>query len=89
MAAAQCKPFEITLKSDIATIFNDVVEQAKKNKLVIKGDATKGTIQHTKYKVSGKYTVKGKTITFEMTEDEYFDQCPTIEEEFRKALKGL
>ena len=89
MAAAQCKPFDITLKSDIATIFNDVVEQAKKNKLVIKGDATKGTIQHTKYKVSGKYTVKGKTITFEMTEDEYFDQCPTIEDEFRKALKGL
>lgn len=87
--ADKCKPFDISLKSDIAQIYEDVVGQAKKNKLIIKGDPKKGTIQHTKYKVSGKYTVKGKTITFEMTEDEWLDQCPKVESEFRKALKGL
>ena len=65
------------------------MSQAKKNKLIIKGDTKKGTIQHTKYKVSGKYTIKGKSITFVMTEDEWLDQCPKVESEFRKALKGL
>ena len=87
--ADQCAAFDITLKSEIAEIFQNVVEQGKKNKLNIDGDATKGTIKHTKYKVWGKYTVKGKTIKFEMVEDEYFDQCGRVEEEFRKALKGL
>ncbi len=89
MAAAKCKPFEITIKSEVADVYDDVVKKAKAAKLIIKGKPQKGTIKHTKFKVKGKYTSKGKTIRLEMEEDEYFDQCDRIESDFRKALKGL
>lgn len=84
----QCTEFTITVKSEIASVFDEVVASAAKKGLQIKGDATKGTVKHTKYKVHGTYRVKGKTIAFALEEDEYFASCSDVESKFRDALKG-
>ncbi len=89
MAGNKCPAFEVKVKSNIEDVYDEVVKQAKAAGLDVKGDAKKGTVKHNKYKVEGKYTSKGNSIKFEMTEDEPFDQCRRIEKEITKALKGI
>ena len=84
----ECTEFTITVKSEIASIFDDVVASAARKGLQIKGDATRGTVKHSKYKVQGTYTVRGKAISFKLEEDEYFANCDDVESKFREALKG-
>ncbi|MEM7754830.1 MAG: hypothetical protein AAF297_04240 [Planctomycetota bacterium] len=85
--ATTCKPFSVTIKGDPAEVFEQVKKEGK-GKVEIKGDAKKGTLKVVKHKVTGKYKVSGKKITFEMVEDEWYLKCGTVETEVAKYFKG-
>lgn len=87
MGYAKCKPMVFDLKGEPQKVL-EAVKKAAKGIMTIKGDATKGTMQHNKHKVKGTYAVKGKKITIVMAEDEWFDQCPGINKKVTDWFKG-
>lgn len=88
MSWTKCSAVTITLKGDPKTVLDSAKKDAKKNDVIIAGDAKKGTIKHKTKAVKGVYSVSGQKLTIKMEEDLWGPVCKWLNAEVKKWFEG-